>query len=270
MATKPAHPDKQLFDYLNGVLEASSAGRVEQHLKGCPECARAAALFRTLKSTRQVSTAEDVTHPDASEIAALFYRKSSSARPQTAAHVAICRSCADELSQYARAESAAVLYSPAARASGEVPAASWAMIHEWEESSFAKPRPAREVLGQELLSTLFNLIGERRDWLRDAQQMAANSAGRTSITETVSVIVVDRSGEVRSVEIFEKLTDASGADVLRHADKSERFDNKAVHVLLDLGGAKRVVNSEIIRKDSVRFPALEDRQTGADYFIIED
>ncbi|MFY9609923.1 MAG: zf-HC2 domain-containing protein [Blastocatellia bacterium] len=270
MARKPAHPDRQLFDYLSGALEASSARRVEQHLNGCPECARAAGLFRALKSTRQVSTAGGLAHPDASEIAALFYGKSSSARPRAAAHVATCRSCAEELSEYAWAEAAASLYNPAARASGEVPAASWEMIREWEESSFAKPRPASEVIGQELLSKLFNLIGERRDWLGDALRTGTDPAGGTAITEAVSVIVVDRSGEVRSVELFERVTDASGADVLRHADKSERFDNKAVHVLLDLGGAETVVNSEIIRKDSVRLPARDDRHPDAEYFIIED
>ena len=267
MARKPAHPDRQLFDYLSGALAAEPARRVEHHITGCSQCARTAGLFRTLKSTRQVSTAADLAHPDASEIAALFYGKSSSARPQTAAHVATCRSCAEELSEYARAEAAASLYNPAAGASGEVPAASWEMIREWEESSFATPRPATEVIGQELLAKLFDLLDERRDWLRDAHRTATNPA-RTANTEGVSVIVVDQSGQVRSVEIFERATDASGADVLRHADKSERFDNKQVHVLHDAGGRKRVVSYRV-QSDTIQFEeASSDERT--DYFIIEE
>jgi putative zinc finger protein len=262
MARKPAHPDRQLFDYLSGSLEASSAGRVEQHLNGCSECARAARLFRTLKSMRQVSAEGGLVHPDASEIAALFYSKSS-ARPQTAAHVATCQSCAEDLSQYARAEAAASLYNPAEQALGEVPASSWEMIGEWEESSFAKPRPATEVIGQELLAKLFNLIGERRNWLRDA-----DSAAGTANTEGVSVIVVDRSGEVRSVEMFERVTDASGADVLRHADRSERFDNKPVHVLHEADGRQRVVSYRV-QSDTIRFEE-ESSEERADFFIIED
>lgn len=268
MARKPTHPDRQLFDYLSGTLEASSARRVEQHLDGCSQCARAAGLFRTLKSTQRVSTATDVAHPDASEIAALFYSKSSSARPQTAAHIATCQSCAEELSAYARAEAAASLYNPAERASGQVPAASWKMISEWEESSFAKPRPATEVLGQELLAKLFNLIGERRDWLRDAHRTATAPAAGTVNTKGVSVIVVDRSGEVRSVELFEKVTDANGADVLRHADKSARFDNKAVHVLHDAGGRQRVVSYRV-QCDTIRFEEASSEER-TDYFIIEE
>ncbi len=207
-------------------------------------------------------------HPDASEIAALFYGKSSSARPRTAAHVATCQSCAEELSEYARAEAAASLYNPAASASGEVPAASWEMIREWEESSFAKPRPATELIGQELLAKLFNLIGERRGWLRDAHRRATNPAAGTANTEGVSVIVVDRSGEVRSVEIFEKVTDASGANVLRHVDKSVRFDNKPVHVLHDADGRQRVVSSRV-QSDTIQLEeaSCEER---TDYFIIEE
>ncbi|HSO75937.1 MAG TPA: zf-HC2 domain-containing protein [Blastocatellia bacterium] len=268
MARTPAHPDKQLFDYLNDALEPSSARRLKQHLDGCPQCARAAAVFRALKSTRLVSTGGDSAHPDASEIAALFYGRASIARPQTAAHVATCPNCAEELSEYARAETAASLYHPAEHASGEVPAASWEMIREWEESSFAMPRPATEVIGQELLAKLFNLAGERRDWIRDARRTTTIPAAGTAHTDAVTVIVVDRSGEVRSVEIFLKETDASGADVLRHAEKSERFDNKAVHVLRDAEGRQRVASYRV-QCDTIRFEEASSEER-TDYFIIEE
>lgn len=269
MATRPAHPDKQLFDYLNDALEEPSARRVEQHLSGCSECARTAQLFRALKSTRPVLTAGVQPHPDASEIAALFYGKASIPRPLTAAHVATCRSCAEELSEYARAEAAASLHDPAGRASGEVPAASWEMIREWEESSFAQPRPATEAISQELLAKLFNLVGEGRNWLRDARRTTANPPAGTTHTDAVTVIVVDRSGEVRGVEIFLKETDASGANVLRHAENSERFDNNAVHVLQDAEGVQRVASYRV-QCDTIRFEDASSAEEGTDFFIIEE
>ena len=272
MAIKPAHLDRQLFDYLSGALGTPAVQEVEQHLAECPECAAAAELFRALKSTRraEVSTArEPGEHPDASEIAALFYGKSSRARAETAAHVANCRSCAEEISEYARAEAAASAYNPAEHVSGEVPATSWEMIREWEESSFATPRPASDVIGQELLSKLFKLVGERRDWLREARPTTTDAAAGAAKPKAVPVIVVDRSGQLRSVEIFEKVTDLSGAGVLRHAAKSERFDNKAVHSLHDAGGRKRVVSYRV-QNDSIRLEEASGEEGPADYFIVED
>jgi hypothetical protein len=272
MAVKPAHLEGQLFDYLGGALGASAVQEVEQHLAECPKCAAAAELFRALKSARrsEVSTArEPYEHPDASEIAALFYGKSSRARAKTAAHVANCRSCAREISEYARAEAAASAYNPAEHVSGEVPATSWEMIREWEESSFAKTRPASDVISQELLSKLFKLIDERRDWLREARPTTTDAAGGAENPNAVPVIVVDRSGQLRRVEIFEKDIDASGADVLRHAEKSSRFDEKIVHVLRDAEGQQRVVSYRV-RLDSIRIEEAGGEEGLADYFIVED
>jgi hypothetical protein len=272
MAVKPVHLERQLFDYLSGGLGAPAVQEVEQHLAECPECAAAAKLFRALKSARrsEVSTGRGHDeHPDASDIAAFFYGKSSRARAQTAAHVANCRSCADEISEYARAEAAASAYNPADHISSEVPAASWEMIREWEESSFAKPRPASDVIDQELLSRLFKLVGERRDWLREARPTTTDAAAGAETPKAVPVIVVDRSGQLRSVEIFEKVTDLSGAGVLRHAAKSERFDNKAVHLLHDARGRKRVVSYRV-QNDSIRLEESSGEEGPADYFIVED
>jgi len=272
MAMKPAHLERQLFDYLSGALDASAVQEVEQHLAECPECAAAAELFRALKSARgsEVSTgSEPDAHPDASDIASLFYGKSSRARAETAAHVAICPSCAKEISEYARAEAAASAYNPAEHVSGEVAATSWEMIREWEESSFAKPRPASEVIGQELLSKLFKLVGERRDWLREARPTTTDAAAGAGKHKAVPVIVVDRSGQLRSVEIFEKVTDLSGAGVLRHAARSERFDNKTVHLLHDAGGRKHVVSCRV-QNDSIRLEEAGGDEGPADYFIVED
>src|ERR1051325_5472729 len=159
---KSAHPDSKLFDYLSGALDAESRLSVEEHLSACGDCAGVADLVRTLKagagslhgSRAQISNLESQKsegHLSVSEIASFFYSKSPRAGDMAAAaHVAQCRSCADEIAEYARAERAARAYNPATVAVGEVPAAAWEMIREWEESSFAKPKPARETLSQEM------------------------------------------------------------------------------------------------------------------------
>lgn len=272
MAKKSAHPDRHLFDYMSGTLDALSAREVEEHLAACSECARTSDLVRVLRSASRggsLTTQEPGTeHPDASQIAALFYGKASGARRETAAHVATCRSCTEEISEYARADAAASAYKPAEHARGEVPAAAWDMIRDWEESSFAKPKPASEVISHELLAKLFNLLSERKDWLREVRRSTADSRAGASSFEGVPVIVVDRSGRLRTVELFEKGTDANGADILRHADKSERFDEKTVHVLHEAGGRQRVASYRV-QLDSIRFEEVSAEET-ADYFIIED
>ena len=181
-----------------------------------------------------------------------------------AAHIALCQSCATEIAEYARAESAASRYNAAEAIRVEMPARAWELISEWEESSFARPKPASEVIGQELLAKLSNLLSEQREQLAEAE---SENAGM------VPVIVVDREGEVRSVEMFKKIRGARGQKVLEHAEKSERFDDKPVHVLLDFGEEGRVVVSERIRRDTVRLkrPARQQSELRrADYFIIED
>ena len=268
MARKPAHPDTQLFDYLSGALDASAVRELEAHLDACPDCARAAQLLRALKSARHVTVSAVSEHPDTSEIAALFYGKSSRARAQTRAHVATCQSCAEEIAEYARAEAYASEYNPADHASGEVPSASWEMIREWEESSFAKPRASSEAISQDLLAKLFKLIGERPDWLREARRTATEAAAGAA-SRGVPVIVVDRSGALRSVEMFERMTDASGAGVLRHATKSERFDARPVHALHEADGRQRVVSYRI-HLDTIRLEDARAASEMADYFIIEE
>ena len=273
MARKAAHPDKQLFDYLSGALDAPSAEEIEKHLATCFDCARAAELVQALKSTpRREGSAtpeSDNEHPDAGQIAALFYGTAVGATPaDTAAHVAMCQSCAMEISEYARAEAAASVYKPGQQVRGAVPAAAWEMIREWEESSFAKLKPESEMIGQELLSKLFGLLSERKDWLREPSRRTADSSAGKSQLEGVPVVVVDRSGELRRVEIFEKVTDATGADVLRHAEQSQRFDDKTVYVLHETGGRQRVASYRI-STGSIRLEEASAEET-ADYFIIED
>lgn len=272
MARKAAHPEKQLFDYLSGRLEAASAREVEEHLAACSECSRIFGLISALKSARPFEgphTREARSeHPNPSDVAGFFYGKPASDRAETAAHVATCQSCAEEISEYARADAAAAAYKPAEHFQGKVPTAAWEMIREWEESSFAKPKPAAEMIGQELIEKLFGLLSKRQDWLRDARRSTTDSQEGKSSLDGIPVIVVDRSGQLRSVEIFERVTDASGADVLRHVEQSERFDDKTVHVLHETGGRQRVASYRV-RSDSIRLEEASAEEMG-DYFIIED
>ena len=269
MAKRSAHPDKQLFDYLNGALDAHDGQVIEQHLADCAGCASVADLVRALKSavgessqSSNIKSEIAQEHPDVSAIASFFYANRSRARnSQVAAHIAMCQSCATEIALYARAESAASRYNTIR---GEMPARAWEMIREWEESSFAKPKAINEAIGQELLAKLSNLLSEQREQLAEAE---SENAGM------VPVIVVDREGEMRSVEMFKKIRSARGQKILEHAEKSERFDNKPVHVLLDFGEESRVVVSERIHRDTVRLkqPARQESELRhADYFIIED
>jgi putative zinc finger protein len=269
MAKRAAHPDRQLFDYLKGALDPPASQMIERHLADCAECASVADLARALKSdaggSSQISNIKSEIskeHPDVSALASFFYARPPRARnPQVAAHVAVCKSCATEMSEYARAESAASRYDTAEAVRGEMPAQAWEMIREWEESSFAKPKAASEAISQKLLAKLLSLLSEQRDRFSEAEDASAG---------IVPVIVVDREGEVRSVEMFKKIR---GANILEHAEKSERFDNKPVHVLLDFGEGNRIILSDRIRRDTVRLkqPARQEAELRhADYFIIED
>jgi len=248
---------------------------IEQHLADCAGCASVADLVRALKSEVQSSNIKSEIaqeHPDVSAIASFFYgnrsrvrnsqvRNSQVRNSQVAAHIALCSSCATEMAEYARAESAASRYNTV---QGEMPERAWEMIREWEESSFAKPKPAGEAIGQELLAKLSNLLSEQREQLDEVE---SENAGM------VPVIVVDREGEMRSVEMFKKIRSARGQKILEHAEKSERFDDMPVHVLLDFGEENRIVVSERIRRDTVRLkqPGRQESELRrADYFIIED
>jgi len=272
MVRKSAHPDRKLFDYLNGASSADGRQQVEQHLAVCADCAALADLVRVLKeradenrepaskSSAALSAQDD--HPDIAALASFFYNQSPHKRDQqVAAHVARCQRCAAEMAMYAQAERAAMAYEPATAEASAVPAAAWEMIREWEESAFARPKPASEAIGHELLAKLTTALGEQR---RQAASLAVENA--------VPVTVIDRQGHVRGVEMFKQETDAEGASILRHADASEQFDAKPVHILLDFGDETQVILSETIERDTLHIKQLVRRTQPlrADYFIIED
>src|SRR6185295_7743474 len=168
MARKSAHPDRKLFDYLNGAISDGERQQVEQHLAQCADCAAVADLVRSLKDQAQenrepaLSSSDTASHraqdehPEVAALASFFYNQSPRKRDQrVAAHVAQCRRCAAEMAMYAQAEAAAIAYEPTAAAEADaVPAAAWEMIREWEESAFAHPKPASEAAGHELLEKL--------------------------------------------------------------------------------------------------------------------
>jgi hypothetical protein len=274
MARKSAHPDRKLFDYLNGAISDGERQQVEQHLARCADCAAVADLVRGLKDRADENRAPALRssdaaghgpqdeHPDVAALASFFYNQSPRKRDQrVAAHVAQCRRCAAETAMYAQAERAALAYEPATTEAGAVPAAAWEMIREWEESAFARPKPASEAAGHELLAKLTTALREQR-----RQADSATSA------DAVPVTVIDGEGRVRGVEMFKQETDAEGANILRHIDASEQFDAKPVHVLLDFGDEHQVILSETIELDTLRIkqPVRRTQPLRADYFIIDD
>ena len=191
-----------------------------------------------------------------------------------ASHVAQCSFCGEAIAQYARAESASAEYEPVKDTAGEVPAKAWEMIRDWEDSSFAQLKPATEVLGQELLTRLAGILNERAQELGEMGEEVSRSQNihRAEDAERVPVLVVSPSGEVRSVEFFEQVVDSTGARVLRHAEGSARFDNKALHALFDFGEKDPFVVSNMIRRDTIRLQEarVEEESRRADYIIIED
>jgi hypothetical protein len=287
MVKKSAHPDIKLFEYLSGGLDTKAAQVIDAHLSVCAECASLAGLVRRLKAPAsepnpeggyQISDLKSQTsgeHPDISELASFFYAKSRRAESSgVASHVAHCSSCGEAIAQYARAEHAAAEYKPAKDTAGEVPAKAWEMIRDWEDSSFAKLKPATEVLSQELLTRLARILNERTQGVREMGEEVSRSQNihRTEDAGRVPVFVVSRSGEVRSVEFFEQVVDSTGARVLRHAEGSARFDNKPLHALFDFGENDSFVVSNIIHRDTIRLhdTRAEEESRRADYIIIED
>jgi hypothetical protein len=116
-----------------------------------------------------------------SELASFFYSKTPrKSLAAVAAHVATCRSCILEIAEYARAEGAAGGYEPGQSAGGEVPRATWDMIREWEESSFAGTKPPSGPLSAEMLARLSEAMGEKKQRGRAvARKSRGESTGET-------------------------------------------------------------------------------------------
>jgi hypothetical protein len=270
MAMKSTHPETELFDYLNRSLPEEQSSAVASHLSTCEECASIAALVRALKATpslgdQQIESSSVQNHPPINELALFFYSPKESANlAHVARHVALCSSCAEAVAQYAHGEKAAEIYRPTT--TGEISAASWRLIDDWENSSFGTLKPAREVLNRELLNRLTQLFRERVD------RETTGSSSHEQSADRVPVLVVSSSGEVRSVEFFDRATDHTGASVLRHSEGSARFDNRPIHVLFAFDERDPEVVSTVMKRDTVRLDQArpEAESSSANYFIIED
>jgi hypothetical protein len=277
MSRKSAHPDLSLFDYMSSALDEVAAREVKQHLEGCKDCATVVDMITAIKSEgSNLQTQIIDQHPDVSELARFFYGRPRAEGRATAAHVAICRSCTDELAEYARAERAASSYSPARDDASVIPAAAWEMIREWNESSLARPKTLSRAASREVFAKMAELLSSRKEELRErAREQIARDFEKDfpDKLELVPVIIVDRAGQFRGVEMFEKGSDPRGASVLKQVEKTNRFDKQPFQAFLDFGEKSYVVISDLVRRDTLRLQHVThpDRTLrDADYFIIEE
>jgi hypothetical protein len=228
-------------------------------------------LFDDLRETLKVQVNyfnEDQSansHPDVSELASFFYGKSN--KPATAAHIAACQSCAEDIALYAKADRAAADFKPDKKTAATVPAAVWQMISDWQDNSFAKPKSPGETVSAEMLTKFARLFAGRKDLKAERKAVTKGASNQ------VPVIIVTRSGDFRGIELFEQSEDKGGEITLRHTNQSSRFDNKELHALLQQGSKKYDVESFTIERNKVRVGRLANQETTArlaDYFIIED
>jgi len=272
MAKKQTHPARELFDYIKGNVSEHTRLVIEEHLADCRDCSAIANLVFAIRKSEISNLKSQISqgHPEVSELAAFFYGQASRQnRPATAAHIALCRSCADQIAEYARAERAAAHHGPGRASESGVPAAAWKMIRDWEESSFAVTKAESRQSDQDMMARLTAILKLKKDELREQARQAEDL---TAKEDRVSVIIVDRMARFIGVEIFERVTNPEGGSFLKHATKSERFDNKPFHALLDFGEESVVVVTDTIRRDSVRLQHVTRPNTSlqqADYFIIE-
>jgi hypothetical protein len=256
------HPDEKLLDYIGGHLDREDRLSVEAHLSSCSDCAETVKVVRHLRESKpQPSTA----HPDVSQLAEFFYNPAQR-HSAIAAHLALCRSCADAISEYARAECAAVEYNPSSRPKGAVPDLAWQMIREWEESVYASPRTENRE-SEMMLARLAGMLS------RSKEEIEQLSSHQESGQDLVSVIIVDKLARLRGVALFEKTTTIEGESLLRPVEESGRFENKPFHVLLDFGEDQIVMVSDIVRHDTIRLQRITRANTSlkrVDFFIVED
>jgi hypothetical protein len=204
-------------------------------------------------------------HPDTDELAAFFYGKSH--KPTTAAHLAACQNCAEEITLYRQSEQAATDFKPNQKTAGKIPAKAWQMIRDWQDNSFARPKPHSETVSAEMLTKFSRLIASRKEFKPERKAVSKAAPNQ------VPVIVLNREGDFRGIEMFEKSESKSGEVTLKHLDQSGRFDKKELHALLSQDSKKYDVESFTIERNKVRVGKMVTRESvrfRAKYFIIED
>lgn len=267
--------DNELFDSLSGRLDPVRAGQFDAHLSECDECSLVASLIRQVKSeSRNIAAARAVVseskleqedqshHPSVGELADLFYETRPLANQQeVAAHVAICAECSDLLSQHATAAAVALVYEPGEKA--EAPEAAWELIREWEESSFAEPRAVEYRHTSEMAEHMLQLFEEKRAEIRQA------ISGQAGGADLMPVVIVDKAGTYRRVELFRDASQTADALRLQHTEGSTRFHGGLLHAVLVSTAGGYSLSSARIQNDSVEI-AEQGAATSRQFFIVED
>jgi hypothetical protein len=274
-------------------MPAANARAIEEHLGVCSDCSTTVAILGALRrdqknrvaASLRASAASDslargtqlpdepLLHPDVSEIASFFYGKSSEQRRAlVASHVALCPECAESLAVYAQAEHAASQYEPSKGQLLQFPAKARELINDWENSSFAKPRTPAETMDGRTLDKLIAFFREHRDDLREVVRSSfTQSRGTVFAFELVPVAVVTHGGELMGVELFERIPDEPGTELLEHADRSERLNRRKLHaVVQSAGGSVTVVSEQIDRYGTRLRYSSATRGARTDYFVFED
>ena len=272
---KCSRSDNELFDSMSGRLDAKQSAEVEAHLAGCEECRLVASIVGQVRhestdsGNAKGAPAADQTrdshssHLDIGELADFFYGSASGAANERAtAHVAMCSECAELLSQHATGAAIALQYNPGEHEAA-IPDAGWRLINEWEESSFGGVRPAEDRHDAGMVERMLRLFNEKRDEIREA--VSSYTAGR----DVVPVVVVDRQGSYRRVELFEQ-TASAGAVRLTHTERSSRFRSMPLHTIVRTDTGDHALVSTPIQHDSIEVGRDEHPGVSYDRFIIED
>ena len=221
--------------------------------------------LRGLLKARAEAVTSGAEHPSTSELASFFYGSASG--KGVPAHVAVCQSCAAELALYARAERAAEKQVGLEQTAGKIPAAAWQLIRDWEESDFARPKAESETRNTDLLNRLAAVVATRKDIRQARKSVLAREPNR------VPVVVVNRSGELRGVEVFKQAAGKRGETTLVPAEPMTHYENVEVHALVYQDGKTYDIESYRLVHNTVRVAATDKEGQPAfqtDFFIIEE
>ena len=221
--------------------------------------------LRALLKARAEAVASAAEHPSTSELASFFYGSASGKGVR--AHVAVCQSCAAELALYAQAERTAEKQERQEKTAAEIPAVAWQLIRDWEESDFARPKAEGEARNADLLNRLAQVVATRKDIRQARKSVLAREPNR------VPVVVVNRSGELRGVEVFKRAAGKRGETTLVPAEPLTRYENVEIHALVYQDAKTYDIASYRVVRNTVRVGAAPKEGQAAvqtDFFIIEE
>src|SRR5262249_43556624 len=115
---------------------------------------------------------------------------------------------------------------------------------------------------------------ERGADISEAAHHALKAArGVDTLRDLVPVIILNRDGEFRGVEVFEKTPGKAGVEMLKHFKGSRRFDNELLHALFDFRSGEQILLSNSVKLGAARIEYSGFSNTGplaANYFIFAD